>query len=324
MRRALVTGAAGFAGQWLCRELLHRGIEVTGTTVDADLPAGALDAVQRAHGRRGATATCGASTDLRERARRGAARPGLPSRRRRLRAGGGRRSRRGGGHQHRRRGAPARRAPRAARGGDARSGGGRRRERRAVRPPRRAPSCRSRESAAQRPLSVYAASKAAQEVIALEAHRSAGLRVIAARAFNHSGPGQSAQFLLPALVGRALAAQGVARARRSRSGTPRRCATSCTRPTSRAPTSCSPSRARRARRTTSRAGRAPTWPRSRGWCSRASAPTAELVAGSGAAAPGGRAGAGGRSRQADAAPRGGRPERTLDSLIDELLHAAPR
>jgi GDP-4-dehydro-6-deoxy-D-mannose reductase len=61
------------------------------------------------------------------------------------------------------------------------------------------------ESAEQRPLSVYAASKAAQEVVALEAARSAGLRVVCTRSFNHSGPGQASNFVLPALVDRTLA-----------------------------------------------------------------------------------------------------------------------
>ena len=61
-----------------------------------------------------------------------------------------------------------------------------------------------REGAAQCPLSVYAASKAAQEVVALQVARAQGVRVIATRSFNHSGPGQAAHFLLPALVARAL------------------------------------------------------------------------------------------------------------------------
>lgn len=61
------------------------------------------------------------------------------------------------------------------------------------------------ESTEQRPHSVYAASKSAQELIGLEAFRSAGVRVMATRSFNHSGPGQADRFVLPALVRRALA-----------------------------------------------------------------------------------------------------------------------
>jgi GDP-4-dehydro-6-deoxy-D-mannose reductase len=63
------------------------------------------------------------------------------------------------------------------------------------------------ETAAQCPLSVYAASKTAQEIVALYAARAQGLRVIATRSFNHSGPGQARHFLLPALVARALEAR---------------------------------------------------------------------------------------------------------------------
>jgi GDP-4-dehydro-6-deoxy-D-mannose reductase len=61
------------------------------------------------------------------------------------------------------------------------------------------------EDAPQRPLTLYAATKAAQEVGALQAHRSGGVRVVCTRSFNHSGPGQPTHFLLPALVLRALA-----------------------------------------------------------------------------------------------------------------------
>jgi GDP-4-dehydro-6-deoxy-D-mannose reductase len=64
-----------------------------------------------------------------------------------------------------------------------------------------------RETASQNPVSVYAASKVAQEVAALQAARSQGLRVVATRSFNHAGPGQAPQFLLPALVRRALDAR---------------------------------------------------------------------------------------------------------------------
>jgi GDP-4-dehydro-6-deoxy-D-mannose reductase len=63
------------------------------------------------------------------------------------------------------------------------------------------------ETARQCPLSVYAASKTAQEIAALQAARAERVRVVATRSFNHSGPGQAAQFLLPALVARALKAR---------------------------------------------------------------------------------------------------------------------
>src|SRR4029078_12457146 len=49
------------------------------------------------------------------------------------------------------------------------------------------------ETAAQRPLTLYAASKAAQEVAALQAHRSEGVRVVCTRRLSHSGRAQTAQ-----------------------------------------------------------------------------------------------------------------------------------
>lgn len=63
------------------------------------------------------------------------------------------------------------------------------------------------ESAARYPLNFYAATKVAQEEIALATHRSEGLKVIATRSFNHSGRGQAPSFLLPSLVARAIAAR---------------------------------------------------------------------------------------------------------------------
>lgn len=60
------------------------------------------------------------------------------------------------------------------------------------------------EGAEQRPLTLYAASKVAQEVAALQAYRSEGVRVVCTRSFSHSGVGHGAQFLLPSLVDRAL------------------------------------------------------------------------------------------------------------------------
>src|SRR5215831_2934267 len=66
------------------------------------------------------------------------------------------------------------------------------------------------EDADQRPLSVYAASKAAQEVVALQTARSGDLRVICTRSFNQSGAGQEVRYLLPSIVHRVkhLAASG--------------------------------------------------------------------------------------------------------------------
>lgn len=61
------------------------------------------------------------------------------------------------------------------------------------------------EDVPQRPMTVYAATKAAQEVAALQSCRKDGVRVIATRPFNHSGAGQDRNFLLPSLVRRALA-----------------------------------------------------------------------------------------------------------------------
>ena len=62
-----------------------------------------------------------------------------------------------------------------------------------------------REDAELRPLTVYAVTKLAQEALALQAFRSEGVRTIVTRSFNHSGNGQALSFLLPSLVRRALA-----------------------------------------------------------------------------------------------------------------------
>jgi GDP-4-dehydro-6-deoxy-D-mannose reductase len=59
------------------------------------------------------------------------------------------------------------------------------------------------ESAALRPLTVYAASKTAQEVAVLQAFRQNATRAICVRAFNHSGQGHPPQYVLPSLVARA-------------------------------------------------------------------------------------------------------------------------
>lgn len=61
------------------------------------------------------------------------------------------------------------------------------------------------ETSEQRPRTVYAATKVAQEAMALEAWRAEQVKVICTRSFNHSGPGQASRFLLPGLVGRVRA-----------------------------------------------------------------------------------------------------------------------
>jgi len=58
-----------------------------------------------------------------------------------------------------------------------------------------------------RPGSPYAASKAAAEVVALQAARGFGQRVVVARPFNHIGPGQSPSFFVPAIARRLVEAR---------------------------------------------------------------------------------------------------------------------
>jgi GDP-4-dehydro-6-deoxy-D-mannose reductase len=55
------------------------------------------------------------------------------------------------------------------------------------------------------PQSPYAASKLGQEIAALEAWRRSGLRVIIARPFIHTGPGQRPPYVVPSFIQRLLA-----------------------------------------------------------------------------------------------------------------------
>jgi GDP-4-dehydro-6-deoxy-D-mannose reductase len=205
--RALVTGAAGFVGQWLCRALLAEGWQVTGATLEAspnnplltpdeqravswvmadvrraaDIRA-ALDAAQSPDAifhLAGVSFVPGAASD-----------PGLTCEVNVVAA-----ARLLGEVRVRRRAGVL--DPVVVVVGSAEQYG--RHE---------APDLPLSEGAEQRPLTVYAASKAAQEVFALEAYRSEGVRVVATRSFNHSGAGQAQHFLLPALVRRALALRG--------------------------------------------------------------------------------------------------------------------
>ena len=63
------------------------------------------------------------------------------------------------------------------------------------------------ETAPLRPVTPYAASKAAAEQVALQAWRGYGQRIVVARPFNHVGPGQSTSFAVPALARRVLEAR---------------------------------------------------------------------------------------------------------------------
>ena len=63
------------------------------------------------------------------------------------------------------------------------------------------------ETAPLRPVTPYAASKAAAEQVALQAWRGYGQRIVVARPFNHVGPGQSTGFAVPALARRVLEAR---------------------------------------------------------------------------------------------------------------------
>lgn len=58
-----------------------------------------------------------------------------------------------------------------------------------------------------RPSSPYAASKAAAELVALQAWRGFAQPVIVVRPFNHVGPGQAPTFFVPALASRLVAAR---------------------------------------------------------------------------------------------------------------------
>src|SRR5919205_4014533 len=200
--RALVTGAAGFVGQWLCRELLNRGFLVFGALLEDGPPPGAL------------------SPDERRRVRWIQADVRLPVHCRRLieeSAPDALFHLAGVAYLPAASADPAAALEVNVLAAARLLGEVRERRRAGTLDPvvlivgsgeqygRHDESEQPlRECAEQRPMSVYAASKAAQEIVALEVFRSSGAKVIATRSFNHSGPVQSERFVLPALVGRAL------------------------------------------------------------------------------------------------------------------------
>jgi GDP-4-dehydro-6-deoxy-D-mannose reductase len=63
------------------------------------------------------------------------------------------------------------------------------------------------ETSPLRPTSPYAASKVAADALALQAYLGHGLGAIRVRPFNHLGPGQSEQFVAPALAARIARAE---------------------------------------------------------------------------------------------------------------------
>jgi GDP-4-dehydro-6-deoxy-D-mannose reductase len=78
------------------------------------------------------------------------------------------------------------------------------------------------ETAAQRPVTPYAIAKASQELLALQAHRGQRLHVVCTRSFNHTGPGHGDSYLLPTLVRRARELPKSGGALSMGNGTPRR------------------------------------------------------------------------------------------------------
>ena len=183
--QALITGGAGFVGRWLCGSLVESGWRVTATTLDAPPPAGrnAPDGVSWVHADlrvaadvervldgvtpdvvyhlAGLTFVPGAQRDAAlafEVNVIGAVRL-LTALRERRRAGGV--------------------DPVVLVVGSAEEYG--------IVAPEELPLL---ETAPLRPVTPYGASKAAAEVVALQAFRGRGLPVVAARPFNHLGPGR--------------------------------------------------------------------------------------------------------------------------------------
>lgn len=200
MARALVTGAGGFAGQWLCKELLSDGWDVHGATLTGAPALSTLQEWQR-------DAITWYDVDLRERDEVGSvldrAKPDavfhlaaiafVPD------AGadpGAAWSTNVVAAVHLLDGITTRRRAGTIDPVVVITGSG---EQYGAHPAADLPLA---EDAEQRPMTVYAATKVAQEVAALAHWRASGTKVIATRPFNHTGPGQASAFLIPALVER--------------------------------------------------------------------------------------------------------------------------
>jgi GDP-4-dehydro-6-deoxy-D-mannose reductase len=71
----------------------------------------------------------------------------------------------------------------------------------------RGPAVPRIESDSPQPQSAYAATKAGTEIAALEVWRRAGVRVVVARPFTHTGPGQGQPYVVPSFIERLRAAK---------------------------------------------------------------------------------------------------------------------
>lgn len=209
--KALVTGAGGFAGQWLCRELVRQGWTVTGSSLAGDPAPGILSPEDHAHVtwrhedlRVEGTVSAALDASQPEAIFHLAAVSFVPA-----------------AHDDpmvaldtnvgvavrlldevRRRHAAGTIDPVVLIVGSAEQYGR-----------HAADAMPLRETCECRPRTFYAATKMAQEAFALEAFRAGGVHVVCTRSFNHSGRGQSPHFLLPALVRRAVAAKAAGEAR---------------------------------------------------------------------------------------------------------------
>lgn len=201
--KVLVTGAGGFVGRWLVPALLRDGHEVVGTTLPGEQPMAGLAEADRQR-------TRWLPLELRDSTSVAAALASGPEAVIHLAALAS--------------GAEARRDPGLAwevnAAGTARLAeglGALRQEGRGdpllllistaeVYGPVEAPRART-EDDVPHPISPYAASKLGAEVAAQEVARRTGLRVIIARAFPHTGPGQTDRYVVPAFARRLTAAR---------------------------------------------------------------------------------------------------------------------
>jgi GDP-4-dehydro-6-deoxy-D-mannose reductase len=217
MTRALITGGSGFVGQWLCRELVRRDVKVfagsvTGTPAIGVLSRDEVDAItwlplNISSDDDVAAALDGSAPDWIVHLA-GIAYPpeasASPLRALETNALGAQRLLTAIGAAGRAAG-----GPRLLIVGSAEQYGAHERDEQPL-----------PETAAQCPISVYGASKACQELLALQFQRTSTAQVICTRSFNHSGAGQAPTYLLPALVSRASALPRTGGTLRIGNGTP--------------------------------------------------------------------------------------------------------